>query len=60
MLLTDKTRLLFFGDPLQRIYGFIGAIPNIMDITKEKFNLWAINYHKEIKAYIKSVKIKKG
>ena len=39
MLITDKTRLLFFGDPLQRIYGFIGAIPNIMDITKEKFNM---------------------
>lgn len=38
-LITDKTRLLFFGDPLQRIYGFIGAIPNIMDITKEKFDM---------------------
>lgn len=27
---TDNTQLLFLGDPLQRIYGFIGALPNIM------------------------------
>lgn len=38
-LINDKTRLLFLGDPLQRIYGFIGAIPNIMNITKEEFKM---------------------
>ncbi len=38
-IITDKTQLLFLGDPLQRIYGFIGAIPNIMTISAEKYDL---------------------
>lgn len=27
------------GDPLQRIYGFIGAIPNIMTLAEKKYNM---------------------
>lgn len=30
-----NTQVLLLGDPLQRIYGFIGAVPNIMDSAKE-------------------------
>lgn len=38
-LITPETRIILFGDPLQRIYGFLGAVPNIMSISKEKFNM---------------------
>lgn len=30
-IINDNTKLLFLGDPLQRIYGFIGALPSLMD-----------------------------
>lgn len=47
-IIHPKTRLLFFGDSLQRIYGFIGAIPNIMQKTIEEFQMkkieLSINY----------------
>lgn len=36
-IISEKTQLLFLGDPLQRIYGFIGAVPNIMRIAAEQF-----------------------
>lgn len=29
-VISEQTQLLFLGDPLQRIYGFIGALPDIM------------------------------
>ncbi|MBD1922208.1 ATP-dependent helicase [Funiculus sociatus GB2-A5] len=29
-LVADRSQLVFIGDSLQRIYGFIGAIPNLM------------------------------
>lgn len=38
-IITEKTQLLFLGDSLQRIYGFIGAIPGIMDIAREQFQM---------------------
>jgi DNA helicase II / ATP-dependent DNA helicase PcrA len=38
-LVSDAMRLVFLGDPLQRIYGFIGAVPNLMSISERKFNL---------------------
>jgi len=38
-LITDKTNVLLLGDSLQRIYGFIGAVPNLLPHAKEKFNL---------------------
>ncbi|SFU57303.1 UvrD-helicase domain-containing protein [Butyrivibrio sp. M55] len=33
-LIGEGTQVLLLGDPLQRIYGFIGAVPNIMDLAK--------------------------
>ncbi len=33
-LIGDNTHVLLLGDPLQRIYGFIGAVPNIMDSAR--------------------------
>lgn len=38
-LISEKTQLLFLGDPLQRIYGFIGALPNIMDIATKEYQM---------------------
>lgn len=38
----NKTRLIFLGDPLQRIYGFIGALPNLMTIAKERYNMRSV------------------
>lgn len=39
MLINDNTNLFFMGDPLQRIYGFIGAIPNLLEDAKVKYNM---------------------
>ncbi|MEJ5189074.1 MAG: ATP-dependent helicase [Breznakiellaceae bacterium] len=36
-LVSDETRLYLYGDSLQRIYGFIGAIPNLLEISQKKF-----------------------
>jgi len=41
-LITDTTKLIFLGDPLQRIYGFIGALPNIMAAATEKYSMTQI------------------
>lgn len=38
-LISEQTNIVFIGDPLQRIYGFIGAIPNLMEIVKEQFGM---------------------
>lgn len=38
-IITDNTQLLFLGDPLQRIYGFIGALPNIMASVVEQYGM---------------------
>lgn len=38
-VISEKTQLLFLGDPLQRIYGFIGAVPNIMQRAAIQFNM---------------------
>lgn len=37
--INSENNLMFFGDSLQRIYGFIGAIPNVMDIFEREFKL---------------------
>lgn len=37
LLITENSELFFMGDSLQRIYGFIGAIPNLLNHTKEEF-----------------------
>lgn len=38
-LIGERTRICMFGDSLQRIYGFIGAIPNFVEIAKSDFGL---------------------
>lgn len=42
LLVTNQTKLLFLGDSLQRIYGFIGAIPDIIKIATEEYQMTAI------------------
>lgn len=37
MLIGVDTHLFFMGDSLQRIYGFIGAVPNLLDLAKEQY-----------------------
>ncbi|MDY5912611.1 MAG: ATP-dependent helicase [Inconstantimicrobium porci] len=41
-LVTEDSQLFFMGDSLQRIYGFIGAIPNILDMAVDRFNMTKI------------------
>lgn len=38
-VISDQTQLLFLGDPLQRIYGFIGALPNIMSKVVDEYGM---------------------
>ncbi len=38
-LISDNTSLYLVGDALQRIYGFIGAIPNILEDSKEVYGM---------------------
>lgn len=38
-IISDYTQLLFLGDPLQRIYGFIGALPNIMTKVVSEYGM---------------------
>jgi len=45
-LITDHTRLVFLGDPLQRIYGFIGALPNIMPLAADRYTMTKIALEK--------------
>jgi len=41
-LISEQTKAIFIGDALQRIYGFIGAIPNLMKRAKEQFGMLEI------------------
>lgn len=43
LLISENTQLLFLGDPLQRIYGFIGAYPQIMENAKKRYNMKQMN-----------------
>lgn len=45
-IIDKNTQLVFLGDSLQRIYGFIGAIPNIMNIAKSQFGMTEIRLSK--------------
>ena len=38
-IISSNSYLLFLGDTLQRVYGFIGAIPDIMNKAKNHFDL---------------------
>lgn len=41
-LISDNTSLLLIGDPLQRIYGFIGAIPGLMAKAQTMFSMYKV------------------
>ncbi len=45
-LITVETKLVFLGDSLQRIYGFIGALPDIMAIAAGKYKMCKITLGK--------------
>lgn len=45
-LISDNTKLLFLGDSLQRIYGFIGALPNIMSVATDEYHMTPITLDK--------------
>ena len=46
-LLIDKdTKLFLMGDSLQRIYGFIGAIPDLLEIAKKEFSMKKIQLNR--------------
>lgn len=38
-LIGDRTKLYLFGDSMQRVYGFMGAIPNLMDIMIRDYQM---------------------
>lgn len=38
-IISENTQLVFLGDPLQRIYGFIGALPDIMTLASDEYNM---------------------
>lgn len=46
ILIVPSTKLLFLGDSLQRIYGFIGALENIMELAKQEFAMKQISLSK--------------
>ena len=42
LLIDDNTDVILMGDSLQRIYGFIGAIPNLMSKATAKYGLYKV------------------
>lgn len=38
-LIADESKLVFMGDSLQRIYGFIGAVPNLIVDAEKLFSM---------------------
>lgn len=38
-IISEQTQLIFLGDPLQRIYGFIGALPDIMNTVAGRYGM---------------------
>lgn len=45
-LISDKTKVILLGDSLQRIYGFIGAVKNLLSISEQQFGLTKIELSK--------------
>lgn len=39
LLINDSTKLFLFGDSMQKIYGFLGAIPNLIDRMTEDYEM---------------------
>jgi DNA helicase-2/ATP-dependent DNA helicase PcrA len=45
-LITANTKVILLGDSLQRIYGFIGAVENLLSISQHQFGLTKIELSK--------------
>lgn len=45
-IISEQTQLLFLGDSLQRIYGFIGALPDIMSKVINEYGMTKIELSK--------------
>jgi len=45
-LFSESTNIILMGDSLQRIYGFIGAVPNLLSRAESQFNLQKIQLNK--------------
>ncbi len=45
-LFSANSKITLMGDTLQRIYGFIGAIPNLLSYSEKQFNLEKIQLDK--------------
>lgn len=45
-VISEQTQLLFLGDSLQRIYGFIGALPGIMSKVVDEYGMERIELSK--------------
>lgn len=43
-LISEKTKAYFVGDSLQRIYGFIGAVPNLMNRVETLYTMKKIEF----------------
>lgn len=64
-LLSDNSNIILMGDSLQRIYGFIGAIPNLLSYSENKFKLeritlnknYRFQYNKEMLILDKNIRI---
>jgi len=46
LMVNNNSKIVLFGDRLQRIYGFIGAIPHLLDKSKKLFDLEEIRLTK--------------
>jgi DNA helicase-2/ATP-dependent DNA helicase PcrA len=46
LLINANTRIILLGDSLQRIYGFICAVPNLLSISEARFSLVKITLDK--------------
>lgn len=45
-VISERTQLLFLGDSLQRIYGFIGALPDIMSKVVDEYEMTKVELSK--------------
>jgi len=46
LLIAEKTKVILLGDSLQRIYGFIGAVPDLLSISEKKLGLTKFQLNK--------------
>lgn len=45
-LINKDSKVILLGDSLQRIYGFIGAVPSLLSVSEKKFDLKKIQLDK--------------